>query len=129
MHGENVLVSADGSAVFIDYGDVGEATASHDAITLELSLLFHPKGPLRGGAWPTHAQAGSWGDLDRYVEGCPAETFVRECRAWAGRAAAGNREVAVTAYAYLMRQLKYEDTDKVLALALLAGAKALFDAT
>lgn len=129
MHGENVLVSADGSAVIIDYGDVGESTASHDAITLELSLLFHPKGPLRGGAWPTHAQAGSWGDLDRYVQGCPAETFVRECRAWAGRAAAGNREVAVTAYAYLMRQLKYEDTDKALALALLAGAKALFDAT
>jgi CheY-like chemotaxis protein len=39
MHGENVLVSANGSAVIIDYGDVGEATASLDPITLELSLL------------------------------------------------------------------------------------------
>jgi hypothetical protein len=128
MHGENVLVSPDGSAVIIDYGDVDEGTASLDPITLELSLLFHPKGPLRGGAWPSHAQAVSWGNLDQYVQGCPAEAFVRECRAWASSAAAGNREVAVTAFSYLMRQLKYGDTDKALALALLAGAKALYDA-
>ena len=129
MHGENVLVSANGSAVIIDYGDVGDATASLDPITLELSLLFHPKSPLRGGAWPTHDQAASWGSLDKYLQECPAKHFVSECRAWAGRAAAGDREVAATAYAYLMRQLKYEDTDKALTLALLAGAKALFDAT
>lgn len=129
MHGENVLVSPDGSAVIIDYGDVDEGTASLDPVTLELSLLFHPKGPLRGGAWPTHAQAASWGNLDQYLQGCPTESFVRECRAWAGRAAAGNREIAVTAFAYLMRQLKYEDTDKALALALLNGVKALYDAT
>lgn len=129
MHGENILVAPDGSAVIIDYGDVDEGTASLDPVTLELSLLFHPKGPLRGGAWPTHAQAGSWGDLDQYVHGCPAETFVRECRRWAIRAAAGNREVAVTAYAYLMRQLKYMDTDKALVLALLGGVKAYYDET
>jgi CheY-like chemotaxis protein len=129
MHGENVLVAADGSAVIIDYGDVDEGTASLDPVTLELSLLFHPKGPLHGGAWPTHGQAASWGNLDQYVQGCPAEAFVRECRAWAGRAAAGNREIAVTAFAYLMRQLKYEDTDKALALALLNGVKAFYDAT
>lgn len=129
MHGENVLVSPDGSAVIIDYGDVDEGTASLDPVTLELSLLFHPKGPLRGGAWPSHAQAASWGNLDQYVQGCPAEAFVRECRSWAGRVAAGNREVAVTAFAYLMRQLKYDDTDKALALALLTGVKALYDAT
>lgn len=129
MHGENVLVSTDGSAVIIDYGDVGDGTASLDPITLELSLLFHPNGPLRGGDWPTYTQAAVWGDIDVYVKGCPAEMFVRECRAWAGRVAAGNREVAVTAFAYLMRQLKYCDTDKALALALLGGAKALYDAT
>jgi hypothetical protein len=48
--------------VIIDYGEVGEGTASLDPVTLELSLLFHPKGPLRPsgaafGAWPTEAQA------------------------------------------------------------------------
>lgn len=134
LHGENVLVARDGSAVVIDYGEVGEGTVSLDPVTLELSLLFHPKGPLRpSGAgfdvWPTEAQAAMWGDLDRYVAGCPAEAFVRECRAWALRSAAGRREIAGTAYSYLVRQLKYEDTNKDLALALLAGIRAFYGAT
>lgn len=134
LHGENVLVARDGSAVIIDYGEVGEGTVSLDPVTLELSLLFHPKGPLRSGgagfgAWPTEAQAAVWGDLDRYVAGCPAEAFVRECRAWALRSAAGRRELAATAYSYLVRQLKYDDTNKDLALALLSGIRAFYDAT
>jgi CheY-like chemotaxis protein len=134
LHGENVLVARDGSAVIIDYGDVGEGTASLDPVTLELSLLFHPTGPLRPlcvgfGAWPTEAQAVVWGDMDRYVAGCPAEAFVRECRAWALRSAAGRREIAATAYSYLVRQLKYNDSNKDLALALLSGIRAFYDAT
>ena len=134
LHGENVLVARDGSAVIIDYGEVGEGTVSLDPVTLELSLLFHPKGPLRPGgagfgAWPTEAQAAIWGDLDCYVAGCPAEAFVRECRAWALHSAAGRREIAATAYSYLVRQLKYDDTNKELALALLSGIRAFYDVT
>lgn len=134
LHGENVLVSHDGSAVIIDYGEVGEGTASLDPVTLELSLLFHPKGPLRSGeagfsSWPTQAQAAAWGDIDTYVANCPAEVFIRECRAWALRQAAGRREIAATAYSYLLRQLKYSDTNKDLALALLSGARAFYDKT
>jgi CheY-like chemotaxis protein len=134
LHGENVLVAHDGSAVIIDYGDVGEGMVSLDPVTLELSLLFHPKGPLRPGnagfgAWPTQAQAAAWGDLDQYVIGCPAEAFVRECRSWAVRSAAGHREIAATAYSYLVRQLKYGDTNKDLALALLTGVRAYYDRT
>lgn len=134
LHGENMLVRADGSTVLIDYGDVGEGTASLDPITLELSLLFHVNGPLRGagvgfGAWPTREQAAAWGSIDFYVAGCPAEAFVRACRAWAHRSAAGQREMAATAYSYLVRQLKYDDTNKELALALLNGVKAFYDAT
>lgn len=134
LHGENVLVAQDGTAVIIDYGDVEDGTASLDPITLELSLLFHSKGPLRGagagfGAWPSEAQSLAWGDIDQYVAGCPAEAFVRACRAWAHRSAAGQREIAATAYSYLVRQLKYDDTNKELALALLSGVKAFYDAT
>lgn len=134
LHGENVLVARDGSSVIIDYGEVGEGTVSLDPVTLEFSLLFHPKGPLRPvgaafGTWPTKAQAAAWGDLDRYVDGCPAEAFVRQCRTWAHRLAAGRREIAATAYSYLVRQLKYDDTNKDLALALLTGVRAFYDGT
>ncbi len=99
-----------------------------------MSLLFHLNGPLRGagegfGAWPTAEQATIWGNIDAYVVGCPAEAFVRACRAWAHRSAAGQREIAATAYSYLVRQLKYDDTNKELALALLAGVKVFYDAT
>ena len=38
-------------------------------------------------------------------------------------------EIAATAYSYLIRQLKYDDTNKELALALLSGVRAFYDAT
>jgi hypothetical protein len=79
--------------------------------------------------WPSIEQAAHWGDLDLYLIGCPIASFIRECREWALRVAAGNREVAASAYAYLLRQLKYDDTNKDLALALLTGVKAYFDGT
>lgn len=133
LHGENMLVAQDCSSVIIDYGEVGEGAASLDPVTLELSLLFHPRGPFRRGsgigAWPTLDQAQEWGSLDRYVRGSPAEAFVRECRAWALRLAAGRRELAATAYSYLVRQLKYDDTDKELALRLLVGVRAFYEQT
>lgn len=134
LHGENILVGNDGTVVIIDYGEVGEGAASLDPVTLELSLLFHPKSPFSVGSndfcgWPTESQARAWGDLDQYVQGCQAETFIRECRSWAFRVAAGKREVSATAYSYLMRQLKYDDTNKDLVLALLAGVRAFYDAT
>lgn len=134
LHGENVLLDTQGAAVVIDYGDVGEATASLDPLTLELSLLFHPKGPFRPpsngfSAWPTETQAKNWGDLETYVEGCQRAPFVQACRNWALEVAAGRREIAATAYAYLLRQLKYEDTNKELVIALLAGVRVFYDET
>lgn len=129
LHGSNVLVALDGRAVLIDYGDVGEGPASLDPVTLELSTLFHPQGPQQSSAWPSLEQAACWGNLDVFLGGCPIASFIRECREWATRVAAGNREVAASAYAYLLRQLKYTDTNKELASALLAGVKAYFDAT
>lgn len=128
LHGSNALIASDGSAMLIDYGDVGDGPASLDPVTLELSVIFHPQRlDLQG--WPSIDQAKQWGDLDSYVAGCPVEEFVRACRAWAGNVAAGNREIAASAYSYLIRQLKYDDTDKNLALALLEGVKALYDGT
>ncbi len=126
LHGKNIIVSPAGTEL-IDYGDVGDGPASLDPITLELSLLFHPDAPDKDGPWPSALQANAWGDLEVYLDRCPFPDFVRECRAWALRVTAGNREVAASAYSYLVRQLKYEDTDKDLALALLDGVRSFYD--
>lgn len=128
LHGNNVLVSADGSIALIDYGDVGVGSVSLDPITLELSLIFHPQKPALHG-WPTLDQARQWGSLDSYLVGCPVSEFVSACRAWSDHIAAGQREVAAAAYSYLLRQLKYRDTNKELVLALLSGVKRHYDET
>lgn len=128
LHGSNVLVSNEMVAL-IDYGDAGNGPASLDPVTLELSLLFHPDAPNNTGLWPSTEHTKLWGDLDTYLDVCPFPQFVRECRAWAISVAAGNREVAASAYSYLVRQLKYEDTNKVLALALLDGVRGYYDAS
>ncbi len=134
FHGLNILISEQGAVVIIDYGDVGDGPASLDPITLELSLIFHPDGPFhpyRKGQvdWPTKEQAMRWGDLDFYLAGCPSAEFIRECRAWADRVSVGKREISACAYSYLMRQLKYDDVDKGIALALLDGVYAHFNDT
>ena len=63
----------------------------------KLSLLFHPQR-LDMGGWPSIEQARQWGSLEAYLEGCPAAEFIRECRGWAARVSAGNREIAASAY-------------------------------
>lgn len=129
LHGLNVLVARDGTPILIDYGDVGDGPASTDAITLEMCLFFHPKGPLRNSVWPSHQQALHWGNLDTYLDGCPFPEFVRACRKWALDVAAGDREVAAVAYSYLARQLRYDDVDRDRAIAVMQGVKAYYDQT
>ena len=126
LHGENVLVASSG-AQLIDYAEVGPGPASLDPVTLELSVLFHPRGPGYGGAWPSGDHAKAWGSLEQYLEECPFPKFVKECRAWALRSAAGWREVAACAYAYLVKQLKYPEADRRRACALLEGVKRFYE--
>jgi CheY-like chemotaxis protein len=128
LHGGNVLVNENGGATLIDYGDVGEGAAPLDPITLELSYFFHPDGPLRESQWPTPAQARMWGTED-YLNECPMPEISRGCKRWADAVCAGHREIAAVAYAYLVRQLKYAETDKERVLNLLTGARAFFDTT
>lgn len=129
LHGENVLATPDAVGVLIDYGDVGDGPKSLDAITLEFSLLFHPKSPFVNGRWPSEQQAAQWYSLDEYLKDCPCPRFVSSARKWATDAAAGDREIAATAYAYFIRQLKYDTTDGARALALLGGARNLYNTT
>ncbi len=128
LHCWNVLFASDLSAVIIDYNDVEYGPASFDAITLEFSLIFHPQ-TLGYKSWPSVEQAKCWGNLEVYLQGCPFEEFIRSCRAWSYRVAAGKREICAAAYAYLIKQLKYEDTNKEIALALLDGVAREYNTT
>jgi len=129
LHGLNVLISDDGSPILIDYGDVEKGPVSLDPITFEFSLHFHPKGPLRNSAWPTHEQAKQWYNLEFYLADCPVPDFIRACRNWTYKSAPGEREIAVAAYSYLTRQLKYPDPDIPLISAFIEGAKNMYDNT
>ena len=122
LHGRNVLVDVEGRPVIIDYGDLGLASAVLDPVTLELSLLFHSEHPDLDG-WPTLEQAGDWFDLENYVQGSPVGEVVVACREWA-MSAGPKLELAAFVYIHAVRQLKYSDTDKGLALAI---AKAAVD--
>ena len=129
LHGKNVLVSETGRCVIIDYGDVGMGSAAIDPITYEFSLHFHPDGPLKNSDWPTTDQAAHWADLAVYLVGCPIPEVIRSIRDWTSQTAAGNREVAASAYAYLIRQYKYADNNSARISALLEAVHNLFLST
>ncbi len=129
FHGSNILVDAEHRTLLIDYGEVGEATASLDPIILELSLLFHPDAANVRGDWPAIVELDSWDNLDTYTENCPVAEFVRACRSWAFEVAAGGREVFANVYAYSLRQLEYGDTNKDFAVALVKVAIRGFEST
>lgn len=126
LHGYNILVSPN-RVQLIDYGDICEGPTSLDPMTLELSLLFHPDSPYKNGDWPSTEVAKRWGNLEDYLNGCPYNQFVRSCRSWALQAGAGTRELAASAYSYLVRQLKYEDTNKERVIVLLEGVRTSYD--
>jgi CheY-like chemotaxis protein len=125
LHAGNILVNEEGVPALIDYGDVKEGPASIDPITLEFSVLFHPDRP-KSETWPSAEQTRSWGDIPTYTQQCPFAEFIKACRAWSERVGVGPREISASAYGYLLRQLKYPDTDKELALALLISVEACF---
>jgi thiamine kinase-like enzyme len=117
MHCGNVLFDASGRPMVIDYPDTGDAIASLDPIALELSTIFHKDAPDRAG-WPTEGQAAKWTNVDAFCAGAAYEPFIGSCRAWAEGVAASPQEVLAVAYSYALRQLKYDDTDKGLARAI-----------
>lgn len=123
LHCGNVLFDANGRPMVIDYPETGGAVASLDPIALELSTIFHKDAPDRSG-WPTEDQAGQWPDLDAFCGGSAYEPFIRACREWALAVAASEQEVLAVAYGYSLRQLKYDDTDKVLARAIIRACIA-----
>lgn len=128
LHGGNILVDQNGGATIIDYGEVGDGSAPFDPITLEFSHLFHPDGPLRQSVWPRPAQAKKW-KTEEYLTDSPMPEVSRACWRWAESVCAGHREIAAAAYAFLVMQLKYSDTNKDRILDLLTGVRSFFEST
>jgi CheY-like chemotaxis protein len=126
LHCGNVLVDAHGEPILIDYARVGESTAALDPITLELSPIFHPGSRIVTDAWPKLVNAEHWDDVDAFADGCPASEFIKAGRRWAQEVAAGPREIFATAYAFAARQLRFPDTDRALAKAILISAMNAF---
>jgi CheY-like chemotaxis protein len=124
MHGKNVLVNPACQPVLIDYGDVRRTTGCLDPMTLELSAIFHPEAQSVRGAWPTPTQAASWDDLDRYLEDCPFEQYIRACREWTNAVAASPQEVDAVLLSYCLRQLRYDGCAESIASALINAACA-----
>jgi CheY-like chemotaxis protein len=124
LHGENVLVDRSGRPILIDYGQTGIASGCLDPVTLELSAIFHPGAQQGRGAWPSERQLASWQDLDFYLAGCPFPEFVRKAREWAVSVAESPEEVDAVALAYGLRQLRYDEAVRHLALALVDGVSA-----
>jgi CheY-like chemotaxis protein len=122
LHGENLLVSGTGQPVLIDYARVGRDAISLDAITLEVSPVLYPDSGIELGGWPDPEQAQQWILLEAYIADCPIPGYVQACREWARQVARGEGELLAVLYAYCARQLQYDDVDKSLAAAYVAGA-------
>ena len=100
--------------MLIDFGDTGPSVAAIDPVTLELSTIFHMQRSILPLDWPNEENMNAWVDVDRFIQGCSFGPFIKACREWALAEAASPEEVVAVAYGYAVRQLKYDDTDKVL---------------
>lgn len=127
FHGENILLDvASSKATLIDYGDVSEGVCILDPLTLECSFLFHPSSKISTD-WPTEENLSNWIDLDKFLDGCPIPEKIRFCRNWTNELGLGNRELAACLYSYALRQLKYPNTNKEIALKLINIAFSIYD--
>jgi hypothetical protein len=120
LHGENILVSAAGEPVFIDFERVNRLPVPADAVMLELSLALHPAAASWRGDWPSIEQASRWWNVDEFAGGSAAFEGVSACREWARRIVTpvGVRAIAATALAYCLWQVRFPsvDRDKCLAI-------------
>jgi CheY-like chemotaxis protein len=126
LHCANVVFDARERAMLIDFGDTGTSYVAADPVTLELSTVFHSQHANLPADWPSEENVSAWPDLARFTRGCGFAPFVEACRAWARAEAASEDEVIAVGYGYAMRQLKYRDTNKQLARALIRSCVQYF---
>jgi CheY-like chemotaxis protein len=129
LHCGNVLVKSDGDAVLIDFGDAGPGFTSLDPIALELSLVFHPDAAKLGLRDGLMGNLEAWPDVDGFGRDDKLKPMVAACRDWAHDVGGGDQSVLASAYAYALRQLKYETVDPAITLAFIAKLSERIAAT
>lgn len=120
LHCGNVLVKSDGEAVLIDFGDAGPGFTSLDPIALELSLVFHPDAKRLGLRDGLMGNLQAWPDVDGFVQNDSLKPMVAACRDWAHDVGGGDQSVLASAYAYALRQLKYDTVNPAITAAFVA---------
>lgn len=128
LHCANVLFDVRDNPMFIDYMETCHTFASVDPVVLELSTIFHTDAPSQT-TWPSDTQAENWTEIGLFSTGTPFEDFLRTCRQWSLDVAASPQEVWAVGYGYALRQLKYQDTDKALARAIIRACIAALSGT
>jgi CheY-like chemotaxis protein len=126
LHCANVVFDTRGQAMLIDFGDTGASYAAADPVTLELSTVFHSAHSGLPADWPREENMLAWPDPSSFARGCRFVPFIQACREWAYAEAGSRDEVIAVGYAYALRQLKYQDTDKHLARALIRSCIQYF---
>lgn len=124
LHCANVVFDQRGQEMLIDFRDAGQSYSAIDPVTLELSTIFHSQRTRLPPNWPTEELLAQWVTPELYSEGCAFGEFIRACRQWALAVAASPQEVSAVGYAYGLRQLKYEDTNKAFARSLIRACIA-----
>lgn len=121
LHGGNILVDDEGHVMIIDFGDVDRCALGIDPLILEMSLLFHPDRPGNRNV-PTNEDGLRWTDLEYFCSKSPFPQFARTCRQWM-MSLTDELSICVLGYVHALRQLKYRDTNKGLALAIATSCR------
>lgn len=125
LHGKNILVSEELNPIIIDYGDIQEASSVLDIVTLELSPYFHPAAS--GSTSPSIKLFENWFDEEAHIKLSPFPEVSKFLRGWKNDNCFLTREYIVTVYAYAIRQLTYEETNKSFAIALIKSAISVYN--
>lgn len=108
LHCGNVLVKSTGEAVVIDFGDAGPGFTALDPIAFELSLIFHPDAQKLGLRDSLISNLEAWPNVDSFAASGDLKPIITACRDWTHDVGGGDLAVLAAAYAYALRQLKYD---------------------
>ena len=120
LHGLNVLVDSVGTPLLIDFADVGPHIGADDPVNLELSFIFHSQSREQG--WLDVSTAHGWVDDDMEKSGMRHAVIARVCRGWAREAFEWPVDYLIPTFVHALRQLKYPDTNKEVAIEIAAAA-------
>lgn len=124
LHGGNILISRDLSPVLIDFGDVSEGALPLDAATLFLSPFFHPDtaNDLIESIGITEI-ISAVERLETTSNSTLSPTINFTLKWLREYSSDADRTIYASIYSYTLRQLKFDDTNKTLALGILEACK------